>query len=191
MSLSSMFNAVEFVDDLELAAALRSWRGLRAREAHIPPWQVLPNSLLMELVRTRPLTLEELRDLKGMGPVRIERYGAEILELLGALPEECDACHAPDPRIVGVSGERCVSRDGLPSEEVGLCDLARGGGAARSPTPYRVAIEYQLGDEARQRLIDELAGTRRGPVLDDLYAALDVGSARVCIRIEAVRETAA
>jgi hypothetical protein len=40
--------------------------------------------LLAEIVDQRPSTIPALRRVKGMGPSRLARYGAELLEIVTA-----------------------------------------------------------------------------------------------------------
>ena len=43
---------------------------------------------LYALASERPLTENELLDIKGIGPVKVERYGAAVLELITAALED-------------------------------------------------------------------------------------------------------
>jgi ATP-dependent DNA helicase RecQ len=58
---------------------LRSLRLELARKSHWPAYCVLQDSTLLEIARTRPRTMRELLEIKGMGPKRAERYGEELL----------------------------------------------------------------------------------------------------------------
>jgi superfamily II DNA helicase RecQ len=58
---------------------LRSLRLELARKNHWPAYCVLQDSTLLEIARTRPQTIRELLEIKGMGPKRAERYGVELL----------------------------------------------------------------------------------------------------------------
>ena len=49
-----------------------------------PAYVVLHDSMLRDLAATRPTTRHELAAVKGFGPARIERYGDEVLELVGS-----------------------------------------------------------------------------------------------------------
>ena len=71
------------VDD-ELLTRLRSWRLERSRADGVPAYVVLHDSMLRDLASARPTTRHELAAVKGFGPARIERYGDEVLELVGA-----------------------------------------------------------------------------------------------------------
>jgi RecQ family ATP-dependent DNA helicase len=68
--------------DEELVSRLRSWRRERSQEDAVPPYVVLHDSTLHELAVLRPQTLDELADVKGFGPVKLERYGDDLLAVL-------------------------------------------------------------------------------------------------------------
>jgi len=78
------------VQDDPLWQELRALRQEWARETKVPPYIIFPNHVLDELVRTRPRTPQALGAIKGFGPSRLERYGAELLAALarsaGAVP---------------------------------------------------------------------------------------------------------
>jgi ATP-dependent DNA helicase RecQ len=68
--------------DADLAARLRGWRLERSRSDGVPAYVVLTNATLDEVCRRMPGDEEELADVPGMGPARIERYGRDLLELV-------------------------------------------------------------------------------------------------------------
>ena len=68
--------------DEDLVARLRSWRLERSQEDAVPAYVVLHDSTLRELATVRPRTLEELSGIKGFGPVKVERYGDDLLTVL-------------------------------------------------------------------------------------------------------------
>jgi DNA helicase-2/ATP-dependent DNA helicase PcrA len=61
---------------------LAVWRRTRAEEDEVPPYVVFDNKTLDAIARTRPQTLLDLSALPGVGPVKLERYGAEVLALV-------------------------------------------------------------------------------------------------------------
>jgi ribonuclease D len=78
-------------DDLDLSpedqAVLRhlhDWRRERAGRDAVPAYVVAPNATLLEIARRRPADPGELVEIKGFGPTRVEKYGDEILTVLGA-----------------------------------------------------------------------------------------------------------
>ena len=70
-----------------LIEALRAWRTGRARADAMAPFIVAHDSLLIALADVRPATIAELRRVKGMGPTKIDRYGDEILAVIGSVPK--------------------------------------------------------------------------------------------------------
>ena len=70
--------------DAGLAARLRGWRLERSRNDGVPAYVVLTNACLDEVCRRMPGDEEELAEVPGMGPARIERYGQDLLELVRA-----------------------------------------------------------------------------------------------------------
>ena len=68
--------------DEDLVGRLRSWRLERSQEDAVPAYVVLHDATLRELAAIRPQTLDELAGIKGFGPVKIERYGDDLLAVL-------------------------------------------------------------------------------------------------------------
>ncbi len=66
--------------------ALRSWRSSVAQELGKPPYVVAHDKLLAELSNRRPETLQVLATLPGIGPSKLEKYGAAILKIVVAHP---------------------------------------------------------------------------------------------------------
>jgi superfamily II DNA helicase RecQ len=59
------------------------WRRTRADQDEVPPYVVFDNKTLDAIARTRPQSLPELAALPGVGPVKLERYGSEVLQVVG------------------------------------------------------------------------------------------------------------
>jgi ATP-dependent DNA helicase RecQ len=68
--------------DLELFEALRAWRGEIARARGVPAYVVFADATLAELALRRPVTRDELLEVKGIGPRKLEEYGESIVKLL-------------------------------------------------------------------------------------------------------------
>jgi DNA helicase II / ATP-dependent DNA helicase PcrA len=64
--------------------ALRAWRSERARNDGVPAYVIAHDATLLAVVESRPASLAELGQVRGMGPARVERYGPEILAILAA-----------------------------------------------------------------------------------------------------------
>jgi DNA helicase-2/ATP-dependent DNA helicase PcrA len=70
--------------DDALAARLRDWRLERSRADGVPAYVVATNACLDEVCRRLPGDEDELAEVPGMGPARVERYGQDLLELVRA-----------------------------------------------------------------------------------------------------------
>jgi superfamily II DNA helicase RecQ len=70
--------------DEELVTRLRSWRLERSQEDAVPAYVVLHDATLRELAALRPQTRDELAGVKGFGPVKLDRYGDDLLAVLAA-----------------------------------------------------------------------------------------------------------
>lgn len=69
-------------EDQELFERLRSRRAEIAKEVGMPAYVVAHDRTLVDMAKKRPRTATAMLDVHGMGPARIEQYGARFLELL-------------------------------------------------------------------------------------------------------------
>ena len=67
--------------DRHLLEALQLWRRDRAARDGVPAYLIAHDSALFAIAEAEPRTLTALGQVKGMGPVKIERYGSEILAI--------------------------------------------------------------------------------------------------------------
>lgn len=65
-----------------LYEALVKWRTKRARQDNVQLFMVLNNATLEALARMKPTTPEGLLAIKGLGPMKVQHYGEELLELI-------------------------------------------------------------------------------------------------------------
>ena len=70
----------------ELFDLLRAWRAGLAREEGLPAYAVLTNAQLVALARRRPRTPSALLEIAGLGRKTAQRYGTQILAILGEAP---------------------------------------------------------------------------------------------------------
>jgi ATP-dependent DNA helicase RecQ len=70
--------------DAGLVERLRAWRLERSHEDGFPAYVVLHDATLHELAAARPRTEGELANVKGLGPVKVDRYGGDLLALIAA-----------------------------------------------------------------------------------------------------------
>jgi ATP-dependent DNA helicase RecQ len=79
----------DVADDVSLGVAeerllgvLRTVRSTIAREEHVPAYIVFSDRTLAELAVRRPRSLTAFQDVRGVGPMKLERYGARFLDAI-------------------------------------------------------------------------------------------------------------
>jgi ATP-dependent DNA helicase RecQ len=68
--------------DQDLLASLKKLRLTLARQKKVPAYVIFPDATLMEMARERPATIDEMADINGVGPRKLEGFGAEFLEAI-------------------------------------------------------------------------------------------------------------
>jgi ATP-dependent DNA helicase RecQ len=68
--------------DVVLFEALRAWRRDRAAEQHVPPYVIFHDATLADIARRRPTDADALKGVSGVGQSKLQRYGAEVLQLV-------------------------------------------------------------------------------------------------------------
>ena len=71
-------------DRSPLSNALRAWRTERARADEVAPFIVFHDSTIEAIADRRPATIPELRRVPGVGPMKLDRYGEEIIEIVAS-----------------------------------------------------------------------------------------------------------
>jgi superfamily II DNA helicase RecQ len=66
-------------------AALRKWRTARARADAVPAFVVAHDTTLKAIADARPTSLAALARVKGMGPMKLDRYGADIVATIASV----------------------------------------------------------------------------------------------------------
>lgn len=76
----------------DLYERLKDWRLQVARDEQVPAYVVFSNSTLALIAGAEPTALERLAGISGVGPAKLEKYGAAVLavvaEFVGDTPSE-------------------------------------------------------------------------------------------------------
>jgi ATP-dependent DNA helicase RecQ len=80
--------------DLDAAAqslwtALRAWRLEEARRQELPPYVIFHDATLIEVARRRPISLDALAAIPGIGSSKLDRYGAALLAVINTASVRC------------------------------------------------------------------------------------------------------
>jgi ATP-dependent DNA helicase RecQ len=79
---SEIAELVASPDDARLLERLRALRTSIAREEKVPAYVVFPDRTLLEIAVRRPKSTHALGDIRGVGPMKIDKYGERFLELV-------------------------------------------------------------------------------------------------------------
>ena len=66
-------------EQLALEEKLKMWRRDEAAKAGLPSFFVLSDTVLRSVAVANPQTLGELKDVKGMGSEKVEKFGAAVV----------------------------------------------------------------------------------------------------------------
>ena len=83
----------DFIAKTEHPVLFERLKNLRAKfseEEDIAPYQVFTQKALFEMCQVLPITVKQLRAIIDIGKVRLEKYGSEILEIIGEYCKEND-----------------------------------------------------------------------------------------------------
>lgn len=67
----------------KLYAILQQWRRNKMQQLQVPAYTIMHNKALIALANNAPKSLEELFQVPYVGKVTLQKYGAELMELLG------------------------------------------------------------------------------------------------------------
>ncbi|SPB17981.1 ATP-dependent DNA helicase RecQ [Caballeronia novacaledonica] len=63
---------------------LRAWRAETAKSDGVPAYVIFHDATLAEIVRSDPDTIDDLRHIPGIGVRKLERFGDELLSVVGS-----------------------------------------------------------------------------------------------------------
>lgn len=64
---------------------LREWRVETARKHNVPAYVIFHDATMREIAKARPGSLNDLRNITGVGEKKLETYGAEIVALIAEM----------------------------------------------------------------------------------------------------------
>ena len=70
-----------------LVTMLTAWRSNMAEEAGVPAFTIMHQKTLMAIADQLPLSLDELKNVPGMGKMKLKKFGSDIMQVVR------DYCH--------------------------------------------------------------------------------------------------
>lgn len=86
-------DVLQGLDDAQRAQfdSFRAWRAATAQDEGVPPYVILTNRQLVEVVRQRPDSRAALGRIDGLGEKKLARYGDALLAQLRPAPDPADS----------------------------------------------------------------------------------------------------
>jgi ribonuclease D len=87
------------LDNISLSTLkkLCEWRESKAKIKDRPRGHIVKDSALLEISKLLPLSLRELNGIDGLHPGQVRRFGAEIIQVVGAAEEDPSMVSLPKP----------------------------------------------------------------------------------------------
>lgn len=82
--------ARDHASEMQLFTSLRDWRADISRAEGKPPYVILHDTVLQRIAIQKPRTLDELRMIKGIGTLKLSRYGIELLAVVNEYLQKQD-----------------------------------------------------------------------------------------------------
>ena len=79
----------------------------------MPAYVVFSDATLQSIAETRPVTRAQLAGVPGVGAVKLDRYGAAVLELCAELASRDTQAVGPEPTPARVTGGSQAQADPL------------------------------------------------------------------------------
>ena len=134
------------IEHPELFQILKEWRGDLAREKGVPPYQIMHQRILIQIVVHLPKTPKALLEINGIGKKTMEKYGKDILERVTTYRNEkgIQSVTLPPPRAVGESNEK-TGIDSSDTKQISYTMFRKGS------SPDQIAAERGLSMETIQK----------------------------------------
>ena len=85
-------------EDAPLLSALKAKRRALAEAARVPAYVIFPDRTLIEMAEKRPMTLDEMARIGGVGAKKLDRYGDTFLEVIAG---EVEPVHPARRKLAG------------------------------------------------------------------------------------------
>ncbi len=72
-------------EDADVLETLRTWRQRKAKAAGVPPHVIVTDQTLKVIAEQLPTGIGQLATMPGMRPVKLQRYGQELLDVVGSV----------------------------------------------------------------------------------------------------------
>ncbi|WP_170561877.1 DNA helicase RecQ [Ruegeria atlantica] len=145
-------------EDAPLLSALKAKRRALAESARVPAYVIFPDRTLIEMAEKRPVSLDDMARIGGVGAKKLERYGDTFLEVIAG---EVEALHPARRKLAGreqgdiydqlleVQSQLSRGPDGI--DKPLTCSASQLAKVAQLRSGDPRAIEHVLGERRHER----------------------------------------
>ncbi|MCM3386857.1 HRDC domain-containing protein [Ureibacillus chungkukjangi] len=158
---SNMPNDSSSIIDGTLKAALIEFRTNRAKETERKPFYIFTNKMLDSLIEKKPLTIDQLLEIEGFGPKKVEAFGEDILAIISKNRSNAEIPtiqHAEEIQVSKPSTKMTIEGQTTDDVRLALTTYRSRRAKEMNMKPYYIfnnsTLEYML--EMRPSTIDEL-----------------------------------
>lgn len=133
----------------ELFERLRAWRTEQARPTKTPAFMILADAVIRAIANYAPKTISELLAVPGMGPAKVERYGAAVLAVCRGESGHAARIALTEVAVVPATVAKPTSAK---------AELSRTGSAVQQagrPAPPNVTVVLTQDQQRREELLRE------------------------------------
>ncbi|MBN4071400.1 DNA helicase RecQ, partial [Crocinitomix catalasitica] len=175
------------IDD-SLIAVLKSYRKDLASKNGVPAYAIFNDATLKDLLAKMPNNLTDLHDVHGLGKVKVERFGEDLLKILGTASTSKNEKLSTTKRTfelykLGLSLDEIAENRNMSTQTI-INHLIQLYTKEESVDLYQFISEYEINQvkEAREKLqgtnqlkpvYEELSGEIDYPKISMAYAILD------------------
>lgn len=149
-------------EDAPLFSALRAKRRALAEAQGVPAYVIFPDKTLIDMVAVRPMTLDDMARVSGVGAKKLESYGREFLAVIAG---EVAPLHPARRALAGLDAGALFDR--LQQAQV---QLVRGAEGTQKPLSVSSAVLRRIAQDRPRdlsRYLDPARLDRFGPAFLD------------------------
>lgn len=171
--------------DPELFGILKGLRKDVARRHDLPPYVIFQDGSLEAMATYYPVSLDELKNIPGVGMGKAQRYGREFVEVIGRHVELNDIDRPENMRVRTVASQGNIKKfliEGI-DRRISLDELAERKGIEFEDLlnelerivdgGTRINIDYYLDERLDEGMEEELMDYLRSAEEDDVQAAYE------------------
>ena len=175
-----------FAVDPELYAMLKNLRKKLSKQLELPPYVIFQDPSLEAMATTYPVTIDELKNIPGVGEGKAKRYGEEFCALIKRHCEENEIDRPEDFRVRTVANKSKLKVAVISAidRKVALDDLAISRGVEFEElldevesivySGTKLNIDYFLEEIMDEENVQEIYDYFKSSDTDSIDAALDV-----------------